>query len=342
MAKGVDSSVALKRQASWGGAFATTGMYEYPFTAEGFKKIVERDRSNNISSGRSYASRFTKGKYTVGRITGDMLYTRVDHLIASILGLPTTVVGAGGDVGAFTNTYAPLSTMQLLDVQVSKGNIPTGKIFKFGSMMVKALEFRWNDRGAMTIDAELFGKDETSTATTGSDPATSNVTLVKDLVTVGSQMTTVDIGTGADDAYCVKSGKIRLEQKISENDYCNGSDTPALPDADDFLNVTGEFTIKFVDRGVYEDYVSQNDMTGEIKCVSTSLVVGGGTLFRTIDFLINKFNYTSDDGGLVLVDKPGILIAKVGWEAYGIGGSSATAEPIAIKTINEIKGDTLL
>lgn len=343
MAKGINARALVKKQGTYGAGttFATSGMYEYPFTSEGFDVAIDEVASANLSNSRAESTLLFNGKKAVGSIAGDMLYTRTDHLLAGIMGLPSTVVGAAGDVGAFTNTYTPLTTTPpMFDWAINKGNIPSAHpYYSFSGMKEKKLVISWKDKGPVSFAADYTGYLEISN-TAGADAPTSDVTLVKDPILCGSNMTVIDVGTGASLAYCVKGATITLEQPLSEDDFCNGSDTPSEPDLDGFLQVTGELLVKFTDRLLYNDFLARTDLTAEFKFVSTSLVVAGtGTLFRTLDILINKMRYTK---ALVLVDTPGLLIARVGFKAYGDAGSGSTSQPIAFKTINEVKGDTAL
>src|SRR5688572_11264000 len=128
MATGVNSSIKVKKESSWGATFPTTAMFEIPFASEGFRIEKERGFSNNIAAGASYSTIYTLGTKAPGALTGDALYTRMDHLAYGVMGNVTTVDGTGAEVGAFSNTYTPnAGTLPSFAVEAKKGDIPTGK-----------------------------------------------------------------------------------------------------------------------------------------------------------------------------------------------------------------------
>lgn len=336
---GRSSTVHIKKEATYADTFPASGMYKIPFTSEGFDLLLETLEGQNITGSRAPSALYANGKKGVGTIAGQAVYTRLDHLIHGILGSVSTVDGTAGDAGAFTNTHVPgTGVLPSFAVQVSKGNIPASKVFQWYGMKVKALEFNWADRGPLNVSAELVGKDEIS-GTGGEDPASSDVTLVEDPISVGSQMTTVDLGTGADDAYCLKTGRIRIEQALTEDDYCAGSDTPQEPDFDGFIRVTFEGTYKFTDRLIYNDMDARTDVALLFAWTSPNLVVGGGSLYRKLDIRIPKAQYTQ---ALPLIDTPGMVLARIRAVAYGTAGSAMTTQPIAIQTVNEVDAADVL
>ena len=345
MALGVASSVNVMKESVYGTNPAAAS-YNIPFSSEGFQLTINRARSNNIVSGASYASVYDAGKYVEWSLSGDCLYNRLDHLILGVMGTVATTEDtgpAGAEVGCHTNLYTPSTTLPSFTFEVSKGNIPASGIFEYVGCMVSRLEIAGDDTGALRFTASGFGKDETSAASTG-DTVTAVVaqtaTYLTDPILV-QKATIWDVGTGASTAYCVKSFRLVIDRKLQPNDFCWGSSTPGQPQIEDFMEVTGEFTIKFIDRLAYDDFDAQTDLAGNVKFVSANEVVAAGTAnYRTLDILLNNFRYDSP-GGVPLVDTPGLLVARLPFTAYGTGGSAGTSQPLSITTINNVDADSL-
>ena len=345
MALGVASSVNVMKESVYATNPAAAS-YGIPFTSEGFQLTINRAKSNNIVSGASYSSVYDAGKYVEWSLSGDCLYNRMDHLILGVMGAVATTEDAGdtgAETGCHINIFTPSNTLPSFTFEVSKGNIPASGIYEYVGCMVSRLEIAGDDTGALRFTASGFGKDETSAATTG-DTVTAVVaqtaTYLTDPILV-QKATIYDIGTGASTAECVKSFRLVIDRKLQPDDFCWGSAVPNQPSVTDFMEVTGEFTIKFASRAAYEDYKAQTDVAANVKFVSANEVVAAGAAnLRILDILINNMRYDAP-GGIALVDTPGLLIARLPFTAYGTGGSAATSQPLAIRTVNNVDADTL-
>lgn len=334
MARGRDGYVALKMENPYGGSFPDSGMTKVPFTSEGFAPDMEHGDSNNITSNPTKESTFVMKKWSNWALSGVANYTALDHLLYSILTGVTETAPVAAEAGTSSKIYAPSSTKRSFAAELSKGNIPSAKRFQFKGCVTGNLRLTFSDNGGLTYSASGMGLLESSTATTGSDPATGAVTPTTDPI-LGLHMTTRDIGTGADGDYCIRSGFIDFNQPLSNDDVCIGSASVGEIEIDGFLSVTGEFVIKFTGRAPYDDFLSQTELVSDLMFTSPNeIVAGGAATKRSLRIKLNKMKYRSP-GGLVLIDTPGLLLARLPFEAEGISGTGVDQQPATVTLANE-------
>lgn len=335
MARGRDGYVRAKIESSYAGAFPASGMTTIGFTAENNFPDREYGEATNITGLPTVTEHFETKQFTRLGLSGVANYNQLNHLLYSMLWAIDETTPIAAEAGTSSKIFKPGTTKRSLALEVSKGNVPASKVFQFKGGVGSKLRFDFPNNGGVNYSWEGMGTVESSTATTGSDPATGALSPTTDIVK-GSHMGVRDIGTGADGAYCIRSGFIELNQGVSNDDVCLGSAAVGEIEVADFLRITGEFVIKFVDRGVYDDFLLGTALTGDIMFTSPNEIVAGGTATkRSLRFKLNRFKYRAP-GGLVLVDQPGgPLTARVPWVAEGVSGSGVSMEPMTVTVADE-------
>lgn len=334
MARGRDGYVALKVEPTYAAAFPASGMTKVGFTSEGMVPDREYGEANNITGVPTVPEHFETKQFTRLALNGVVNYNQLNHLVYSILWAVDETTPIGGEAGTSSKIYKPGTTKRSLAIEVSKGNTPAAKVYQFKGGVGGSLRFNIEGNGGVTCAWQGMGTVEDS-IDAGADPATGALTPAIDIVK-GLHLGVRDIGTGADGAYCIRSGFVEFNQGLSNEDVCVGSAAVGEIEVADFLRITGEFVIKFADRLVYNDFKSGAVLSGDLKFTSPNeIVAGGASTKRSLRIKLNRFKYRSP-GGLVLVDQPGgPLTARVPFVCEGTGGTGVTTEGATITIEDE-------
>ena len=332
---GLGSWIRVKKEAVAGTKPTGVGYYDLPFTSESLNKVGKRSSANNITANRARARTFLTGYDIGGTINGVITYENIDWLLLGACGLVTTAAVTT----PFTNIYtfaAWSSTFPSFSIEVSKGDVPTGKCFQWVGAYVSGLTLNFNANGESTFSADIIAQDETSTATTGATPEATAHIHASDVCLLPNEATAYDIGVGAATAYCVRSAQIQIQAPYATDRPCLGAHTSKLPLPNGIPTVSGNFVIEFGDRVAYDAFVADTSQTGTLTYAGP--IFTGATPYGFTAHL-NKLYYSSALGN---IDGPGPILATIGWEAEGTLGSSTTSQPIAFSTTNDINGDTVL
>lgn len=315
--------------------------YRIPFTSESLSKDFTRGVSNNITSTRVRGGIFTLGQSCGGSISGNITWENLDWLLLGAMGTVDTPVISDS---AYTNTYnfaAWSSTFPSFSIEVCRGDIPgDDAVWSYTGCYVSELVLNFPADGDLNYSATIVAKDESSTAVVGNVVQDSTPTALSTDCISRTQLksSTLHIGVGSADDYCVRNATVRIAAPYEQNMPCLGATTARLPLPNGLVDVNGEFQIEFEDRKAYDEFVTQTDRTSGRICFEGGLI--GATSKYLLDIRINKFRY--DAPSVALTEGPGVLYARVPWTAYGTGGTLLTGQPIAVQTINTVNGDTVL
>jgi hypothetical protein len=342
---GLASWINVKKEATPGTLEPSPAQYyRIPFTSESLTKSYTRGVSNNITATRVRGGVYTLGQSCGGSISGNMTWEALDWLLLGAMGTVSTPALSGT---AATNTYtfaAWSSAFPSFSIEVNRGDIPTNdKVFSYYGCYVSELTMNFPADGDINFSASIVAKDETSTAVNGNTAQCATPTALSTDCISRTQLktSTLDIGVGAADAYCVKSAMVKISAPYEQNMPCLGATISRLPLPNGLVDVTGEFVVEFADRLAYDAFAAQTPQSGGRICFEGGLIAGGGAAEKyTLDLRINKFLY--DAPSVAFTDGPGVMYATIPWTAYGVGGTTLTTEPIAVQTINTVEGDAVL
>lgn len=334
---GLGSFIRVKKEGT-PGTKATGPYLQIPFTSESMNKVGRRASANNITSNRFRARTFLTGYDVGGTINGAITYENIDWLLLGALGTVATAASST----PFTNIYTPTTfaptTFPSFTVEVSKGDVPTGKVFYWTGARVSNLTLNFSASGESTYSADLVAFDELSTTTTGDDPVATPTTLT-DICILPNEATTMDIGVNplVGSYYCVRSAQIQIATPYANDRPCLGTYTAKMPLPSGVGTVSGNAIIEFADRAVYDAFKADT-VQSTIQLTYTGPIFTGATAYA-LNCFVNQAYYVKALGN---IDGPGPVLAEVGWEAEGTAGSSTTSQPIAFSTVNSINGDTVL
>lgn len=329
MGSGLGSSVRIHKEGTAGTKSTGAGYIEVPFTSESMNQVGKRASANNITSNRSRAATFFTGFDIGGSINGAITYENLDPFLYAICGSVATT-GAGTDktnIFTFANWSA---TYPSFSIEVSKGDVPTGKVHSFIGSYCTGLTLNFSASGESTFSANWISKD----LTTPDDPEATTALVATDICILPTECT-IDVGTGA--AACVRSAQVTIDAPYANDRPCMGSWTAKMPLPNGIPTVSGNFVLEFADLDAYAAFDAGTAQSGGYIKYEGPIFTGAVTY--KLECYINKFYYTQCLG---VVDGPGVVLATYGWEAEGTAGSSTTSEPIAFKTVNVLDGDSVL
>jgi hypothetical protein len=310
--------------------------WQIPFTSESLNKVGKRASASNITYNRFRPRTFLTGYDIGGTINGVITYENIDWLLLGAMGS----VATGAASSPFTNIYAPTvwsSTFPSFSIEVSKGDVPTGKVFQWVGAYVAGLTLNFSASGESTFSADIIAKDETSTAVTGATPEATAASVCTDIAILPNEVTTQDVGVGASAAYCIRSGQIQISTPYANDRPCLGAYAAKLPLPSGVGTVSGNFIVEFSDRLAYDAFVADTPQT------TAQLSYTGPVFIATDHYVLNCFlNNIYYVKALGNIDGPGPVLAEIGFEAEGTSGSGTTSQPIAFSTINGVNGDSVL
>lgn len=325
----LESNLQMKKESVWGTPVAAT--VRVPVLTWDVQPSFDVYESQMITGAAGAPAPALGVKRVAGRVSFEAGYSGLDHVWYGILGAGSNTAGAADP---FTNRYTPSASLPSFTAEVSYGDIPTGKVFIFSGMKFNTAEFAWDaSQGFAQMNCDIICENEESTTTTGSTQTSATTTVTHEPIQILSQVTTNDIGVGASNAYCVRSGSIKIERFLTANRICVGSTTVKEPVPTQPMKVSGTFNVEFIDRTIYDAFVAQTEQT------STQFKwTGTGSNVHTIDIVFPKLKYTS---ALPPIQSGDVLVAPINWIAYGSAGSGATAEPLNVTVNSSVDFDTL-
>lgn len=326
----LESYVALQKETTWGTA-VVTGMTKIPTLSWDVNPAYDIHTSQMITGAAGESAPSFGVKRVAGRWTLEAGYSNLDHLFYGVLGAGSNVSGTG----PFVNRYTPAASLPSFTAHVSYGNVPTSKVIEFQGVKLNVVELSFDAaQGFMNVSADLLAEDTNSTGTTGTTAGTFLTAVAHNPVQVqpAASVTTLDIGIGASEAYCVRSGTIRIDRKMVASRICLGVDTikepvPTLP-----MEVTGTWVVEWesANLNTFDALVQKTVHT------TSQLEWTDGTY--NIDFVFPKLVYTSISTPIQQGDA---LVSTVGWKAYGTAGTGATSEPMNVTIDSGIDFDVL-
>jgi hypothetical protein len=319
----LDSSVMLQKESAWGTP-VTSGMTKIPVLVWDVNPAFDIRRSQQVT-GAAGASAPTWG---VKRVTGSMTleggYGAMDHVLYGVLGAGAAVSGAG----PYVNRYTPAASMPSFTAHVSYGNLPTSKVIQFEGLKFNSVDLSFDAaQGFLGVACDLIGEDSDSNNLVGVTPGTIAATVVHYPINVTSaaSVTTLDIGVGSSEAYCVRSGNIKIDRQLSSNRICLGVDTIKEPVPTSPMAVTGTFNIEWADLAAFDAFTDHT--------VQTTTQFKWTDATYDIDIIFPKLVYSAISTPIQQGDS---LVSAVSWEAYGTSGTGVTAEPVNVTITSPI------
>lgn len=325
----LESYVQLQKESTWGTA-VTSAMIKIPVLSFDVSPSYDIYRSQMVTGAAGAPAPTFGVKRVTGRLTAEGGYGGLDALCYGVLGAGSNVSGTG----PFVNRYTPSASMPSFTAHASYGNLPASKVIEYQGIKVNTLEFSFDAaQPFLGVAADLIGEDANSTGTTGTTPgslAAVQPTHLPIQIQTAASVTTLDIGAGASEAYCVRSGTIRIDRQLTTSRICLGVDTIKEPVPTVPMSVTGTFNIEWADLVAFDAF------TTHVEHSTTQLEWTDGTY--NFDVVFPKLVYTAINTPIQQGDS---LVSAITWEAYGSAGTGATSEPINITIDSPIDFDTL-
>jgi hypothetical protein len=334
---GVDSYFRIAEESAWGTA-ETTNFYEVPVISGSVDLEIATIESEYIISGAARPDDSEGGRIVRGTIEFPLTYNLCDWFIQGVMGKWTKSTPSTG-----TNTRDHwgelITTLTSYTFEISRGDIPTDKVFVYTGMKVDEVNITVPDQGPGTLSATFIGETEDS-ANGGDDDSVTGLTLASTILEVGAHELQAgwDVGPGAADTYCIRNFNLRIARGLAER-YCQGSKQTKEPLANDFATVDGSFDIEFDDRTVYDSFRAFTQET------SGNLLYQSPTETETshnyeMEFALNNIRYLGPSAP-VFGDR-GILVANCPFTGTGNGGTATDGtpdetsdrQPVAIRTRN--------
>jgi hypothetical protein len=328
----LESYVQIQKEVTWGTA-VTTGMFKIPTLSWDVNPAYDIYTSQMITGAAGESAPTFGVKRVAGRWTLEAGYGGMDHFMYGVLGSGSNVSG----VGPFLNRYVPSAAMPSFTCHASYGNVPTGKVIEFQGVKFSAVEMSGDaTQGFMSVAADLLAEEALSTGTTGvtagTVAATGAITHNPIEIQPAGSVTTLDIGVGASEAYCVRAFNIRIDRQLSASRICLGVDTIKEPVPTVPMSVTGTFVVEWeaAHLNIFDA------LTLKTVHSTTQLKWTAGT--NSFDVVFPKLVYTSISTPIQQGDT---LVSTLGWKAYGTAGTGATAEPLNVTIDSPIDFDVL-
>ena len=325
---GKKSRLYLRKEAAWGTDPAGT-YYDVGFVNESVHAEPEYIRSNTIANSVARAALYQGSKKTVGQIGFEAWYTNMDFYLGALFGDPAqSTVDTVGRSKIYTPTTSPYS----LHMKFNRGNIPSAKVYRYPGQYGVALELSWTGSGIPTGTFEVTGPSEASASGGDTEPSSPTVVSTTPILTHLHGLN-IDVGAGANNVYCVRSGKIRLQRSWNADIFCVGtSGTARQPVENDFMSVTGELEIMYEDRVLYELFLAGTDQTDIRIDFQGDLIPGGTTVKYECDIRVNRAKYLAPS--VPQISGPAEVTFRAPFEAFGNAGSGNTTEPATVTYVN--------
>lgn len=239
---GFESWVSFAEESTWGTA---------PGSGEIYARLIDE------SMKKTPTPKFRAGLAGPGRRAKYLGFTRVsgDVQIETLFqGVPALLLKhAFGSVittgtGPYTHTYAMATALPTgLNMEVSKADVPTGKVFRYDGCLIDALTLNFAAEDELRMVATILAKEQVDDATASGTPSYSTDEPI--LFHHAGQLTVA--GSAVD----IKSGSIRLSNTLDRDRFFM-SQTLSRPKRKSWRDVTGNATIEFEDLTLVDKFVA--------------------------------------------------------------------------------------
>jgi len=310
---------------SWGSVVEETEYGVSPATGESYFEIISEAVKMSCEpkvrkSLRGVSPRFTYLGHKVvgGPINLELLFEGLGLFIKHGMGgydftADTPIAGANTHVFTLADTL-PIG----LSVELSKGNIPAGKVFLYQGCKVDTLDFKFTEEECIGMDVGLIAQTETPNTTASGTPS-----YPGDHPVLWHYASTLTLAGTAPLNF--KSGNITLNNNLPKDRFLMSQQTHE-PLRNVGRAVTGAFTIEFADLTLYDKWVAPT--TGGLALVYTSDEMITGTTPYSVAFGITKLQLAGEPAVV-----PGEGTIEVTYPFIGLHNND-TADALSITIVN--------
>lgn len=291
-------------------------------------------QSNAITANGAVAAVYPGAITFRGNMNGEAGYETLDQLLWGICGDVTQSVPTGAGGVAWDHWHEIDATPPSFTVQVSYGNLPSGKVWTFTGCYVESLELAWSAPGIVTYTATLVPYAEEGT--TGGDTAQGTDATFTHRPITTHQASVWNFGNDIDSGYCITGGRIALRRPIDNTRACIGSAAAKEPVITSLLEVDGSIDVEYFERDPFEEFLAQTLQTsGQLKFAGDAISgTSTPTLYYTLDMRLPQFYLLGP--AVPIIDGPGILKASFGIRPFGVLGTGAAGTPDEVSTLQPI------
>jgi hypothetical protein len=304
---GHKSDVQIGTESTYGTAVAATARTE--LISCGLKPVISTIEDPSLYSSPSLRSIFQGPIYFRGPLVFRLNFEGLLKFFEGAFGTGAVTVV---ETSARDITFKEASTLKSYTIEVSKGDLPTGKVERyFGSTMLGVKVSGKAEAGPGTMlraEFDVHAKDMTTNFT-----KTAALSFPGIFPVLNWQAITVDDGT-ADSAADVRvtEWEVELTNNMNVERLFTGSQTPDQPLRDNFLQVKWRITKKY--KTIVLADAARAFTTGSPKLVFRNAAVGiGGSSFREFELRSNQAQITDYESS---VDGYGEVEQTVEWTAF--------------------------
>jgi len=215
---------------------------------------------------------------------------------------------------AHTHNFSYEETLPSYSIEVSKGNIPAGKIFEYVGCKINQLRFDWNEADVLRLIASIMAKDESANQTASGAPSYASTALSINHFLLDESITTL---VGSAGTKC-KSGSMLVNNTLG-NRFLQGSKLTAEPCRTGKRIISGHLVVEFEDLTAYDAFIDDTAGAFRVKWISESFITGTTPYSLEMNLAGTKLI-----GDTPVANSEGILETTFGFQNYGIPSSGTS------------------
>lgn len=258
---GINSWCSVKKEVTYG---------TNPGSPTSFLKLIDESLNCDLSFQQLPAASQTDVRMYKGnkRVQGDLQpefhYEDAGLILQAGLGGVTTT--GPTDTAAFDHKFTFEDTLPSLSIQVSKGNIPSDKVFLYTGCKVDQLRLEWTGEDVLRLRASLVCQNEAPN--TAKEGTVSYATLPVYNYHLDTTFTTL-CGVSMPR---VKSGSIIVNNALSKERFFVGNELIEEPCRDGKRIVEGTLLLEFEDLSAYTAYTTPTQGSLALKWDSNIII----------------------------------------------------------------------